>query len=458
MRPMFAKDDVLRLNRALYGLVQSPRAWLKHFVEVLTKCGLTACESEPCVMYQRTNGKLILIVVIYVDDCILAGLQSDVNDLKKRVQKYLVISDLGRLRKHLGVAYEFGRDEYGPYLAASMPEFRDEIVRDCVEYLGKLRDFPTPGYSNVCLIKHTGEPVMQEMYRSIVGKVLYLVKKVEPNCANSVRELSSFLDGPGEEHWKSVARLAGYLSQHYRPLKMRPPTDLRIRGCVDSDWASDRNDRKSIGGYLLTIGDCLVDWSSKKQATVALSSTEAEYMAYSDAACSVKYLHMLVTEVMGDCPRPAVLHEDNTGAIHLLKNDHIGKRTKHIDVRYRFVNNLVREGLIVAEFIRSEENAADIMTKNIVEKLFVKHSENIYEGRIFRIKDEKSGRPTNKEDVKERALVESCDVIESRTSVIGPKVIELPRAIRPQDCLVVQPSERWTPVVRKGRRTLPLPT
>jgi hypothetical protein len=88
----------------------------------------------------------------------------------------------------------------------------------------------------------------------------------------------------------------------------------------------------------------------------------------------------------------------------------------------------------------------------------VKHTENIYEGRIFRIEEEKSGYPRNKVDVKEKALVESSDVIDSRTSVIGHKVIKLQRAIRPQDCLVVQPSEWWTPVLQKDRWMLPLPT
>ena len=208
----------------------------------------------------------------------------------------------------------------------------------------------------------------------------------------------------------------GYLGKNTKPLKMRPPVDLRVFGCVDSDWASDKNDRKSIGGYLITIGNCLVDWQSKKQGTIALSSTEAEYMAYSDAGSSIKYLLMLITEVVGSCPRPAILYEDNTGAIHLVNNDHIGKRTKHIDIKYRFVNALVKEGQLKAEFIRSEDNAADIMTKHVVEKLFVKHATNIYEGKLF--PDSVSLAP-NKEDVKDKVLgaqlVPDQDVTNGRT-------------------------------------------
>ena len=411
-------DEVVKLNRALYGLVQSPRAWLKHFVSILEKCGLTVCQSEPCVLFQRRNEQLKLVVVIYVDDCIIAGHKTNVAELKADLQKHIVISDLGQLRKHLGVNYKFGRDELGAYLEARMTEFRDEIVEDCEKYLGRVKHFPTPGYCNFHLMKNgDNEAVMNPEYRSIIGKALYLSKKVEPTCANVIRELGGHLDNPGEQHWKVVARLAGYLANSSRPLKMRPPDNLRIIGCVDSDWANDRNDRKSIGGYLLTVGNCLVDWASKKQASIALSSTEAEYMAYSDAAGSIKYLQMLTQEIVGSSIKPSVLFEDNTGAIHLVNNDHIGKRTKHIDIRYRFVNAMIKEGELVAKFRRSENNTADIMTKNVTEKLFIKHSTNVYDGRIF-TKEEMveaneqnvvalfcGGSPANKEDVEDRKFL-----------------------------------------------------
>ena len=305
-----------------------------------------------------------------------------------------------------------------------------------------------------------------------MGKILYLTKKVEPTCANAIRELSSFLDNPSQDHWKSVMRLVGYLKQYNRPLKMRPPTDLRIHGSVDSDWASDQNDRKSIGGYLITIGGCLVDWSSKKQNTIALSSTEAEYMAFSDASSSIKYIHMLVTEVYGNCPKPAVLMEDNTGAIHLVNNEHIGKRTKHIDVRYRFVNALVKEGLLIGKYIKSEENPADIMTKNVTELLFTKHSKKIYEGLLFK-SSEDGGCPPNKEDVKDMGLCVRVKDIgfcvgpneghvrsDVRVSIIGKETnvghtFNLgcrDRLLEDTLCLDVQPPESEWMVVERGNK------
>ena len=441
-------NEVLKLNRALYGLVQSPRAWLKHFVSILKKCGMTVCQSEPCVMYKREGVNLVLMVVIYVDDCIIAGRSTEVEKLKRELQKHIVISDLGQLKKHLGVHYKFGKDAGGPYLEAGMMEFAQEIATDAMKYcaklvenypsagkfVGTLRTFPTPGYFNEHPQLNKKEAVMNEEYRSIIGKILYLVKKVEPNCANAVRELSSFLDNPSIEHWKHVRRLAGYIYKYSRPLKMRAPKDLRVIGCVDSDWANDRIDRKSIGGYLITIGNCLVDWSSKKQATVALSSTEAEYMAYSDAATSIKYIQTLTEEITGIQIFPSVLFEDNTGAIHLLNNDHIGKRTKHIDIRYRFVNDLIKQGKLIAKFRRSADNTADILTKHVSEKLFRKHAGSIYEGQIF--SQEELAEANRKEEV--HALKRPCGCMANKEDV--GKIIQATHSSRMKNILITKES------------------
>jgi hypothetical protein len=188
-----------------------------------------------------------------------------------------------------------------------------------------------------------------------------------------------------------VERLLGYLKGHYRPLKMEAPRELRINGAVDSNWAMDRKDRKSITGYIITVGGCIVSWMSKKQQGVTLSSTEAEYVALSTAATEVKFLRMLIQEITGRKPLTSLLREDNTGAIFLSKNPQIGPRTKHIDTRYRFVNDMVTERKLEVIHIRSEDNPSDIMTKNIRQIDFTRHSNTIHGGLML--------DPWNTEDV-----------------------------------------------------------
>jgi hypothetical protein len=164
---------------------------------------------------------------------------------------------------------------------------------------------------------------------------------------------------------------------------------------VDSDYASDRGDRKSISGYLVTIGGCLVSWQSKKQTGVTLSSTESEFVAMSMAATEIKFVVSLLTEIF-KCPPtlPSILKEDNTGAIFMAKNTAIGQRTKHVDIRYRFVNDMILSKELSVEHIRSGDNPSDTMTKNLPLVLFAKHAAIISEGQLGTLHD-----PQNTEDV-----------------------------------------------------------
>ena len=126
----------------------------------------------------------------------------------------------------------------------------------------------------------------------------------------------------------------GHLKHHYEPIKFRRPLDLRVRSHVDTDWASNRNDRKSITSLLTAIGFvCLVNWQCKKQNTVALSSTEAELYGESSAAQDVMFETNMINEMLGRAVRPSIVYGDNMGAIFLARNLAVGQRTKHIDIR-----------------------------------------------------------------------------------------------------------------------------
>jgi Reverse transcriptase (RNA-dependent DNA polymerase) len=427
----FKPGQVLRLNKALYGLVQAPKAWVDTFSKILVSCGLAQCKTEPCVFHKRkidtrkfctVYAQPALMVAIYIDNSLICGEKELIEDLKDKISKHVNITDLEILSRHLGVDYKFGADDHGKYIEMSMNAFVDEIVRDAKAVYGKeLRPFSTPGYPNVHLKKHDGEPVKQPEYRSLVGKVLYLTKKVDPNCCNSVRELSSFLDCPSHDHWKSLFRLCSYLKGNYQGTRLRTPAQLHVVGYSDSDWGNDPEDRKSIGGYLITIGGCLVDWRSKKQSGVTLSSTEAEYVAAAEAATTIKFIQTLIHEVTSLEMPPGTLLMDNTGAIRLMNNNSTGNRTKHIDIKFRFVGDEIKAKRLTLQYVRTQDNTADILTKNVVENLFTKHATGIYNGTFafeHRLKIE--------EDVKLRAAAlqsltrvgnTSADVVQSSFSV-----------------------------------------
>jgi hypothetical protein len=123
-----------------------------------------------------------------------------------------------------------------------------------------------------------------DAYRSIVGKIIYYATKIAPEICNPVRELSGHLSNPGEDHWKVIERCVGYLTdQGPKALCLRKPRILQSTSDCDSDYSKDENDRRSVSGRINTIGGMGTNWASKKQQTVSLSSSEAEYQALSES-------------------------------------------------------------------------------------------------------------------------------------------------------------------------------
>ena len=349
--------------------------------------GLTQSEVDPCIFYKK--GQILLMCAVFVDDTLVTGFEQEVKKFYAEFQKHYKIEILGRLAKHLGVTWTWDKEDGNTVLKASMPAMEAEIIAMVEEQLGKkLKEQPTPGYPGKILAKHDGEPVDLDAYRSIVGKLLYFMTKVAPELANACRELSSHMANPGPEHWKAIERIAGYLKgRKVKSLTFRAPSRLIPISYCDSNYATDAEDRKSISGMIHTIGGTIVNWSCKKQATVTLSSTEAEYIALSECSKEVKFEWMLLKELTG-VEQPAIIHEDNTGAIFLVNNQQVGPRTKHIDVRHHFIRGLIKQGTLKVRFIRSEYNPSDIMTKNAPAVIFGKHSEAILTGTIERWRED----------------------------------------------------------------------
>jgi hypothetical protein len=202
-----------------------------------------------------------------------------------------------------------------------------------------------------------------------------------PEISNAVRNVTCHMSNPGEEHWKAMERLVGYVVSKGKDigLVLRRPRNLVSISECDSDYAKDEGDRKSISGRVNTMGGMITNWSSKKQATVSLSSTEAEYQALSDCAQEAMFTSTLIFEITSISEK-AIIYEDNQGAIHLVKNQQVSSRTKHIDVRHHFTRDLQLSGRLEIRFHRSENNPSDILTKNQATQIYEKHGHNIREG------------------------------------------------------------------------------
>ena len=208
-----------------------------------------------------------------------------------------------------------------------------------------------------------GHPVDATEYRRVIGSLRYLLN-TRPDLSFAVGVASRFMQRPTEMHQKIVKQILRYLkgTMHYGLVYCSGGVE-RITGYTDSDLAGDLDDRKSTGGMAFYVNECLVTWNSQKQKTVTLSSCEAEFMAATAAACQALWLRSLLSELVREEPKPVKMLVDNKSAIALMKNPVFNGRSKHIDTRFHFIHECVEEGKIMVDFIRTEEQRADPLTK-----------------------------------------------------------------------------------------------
>ena len=169
---------------------------------------------------------------------------------------------------------------------------------------------------------------------------------------------------PGREHWKAVQWIFRYLRGTSNACLKFGKTGEGLIGYVDSDFATDLDKRRSLTGYVFTIGGCAVSWRETLQSVVSQSTTEAEYMAIAEACKESVWLKGLYAELCGDnsC---ITLFCDSQSVIYLTKDHMFHERTKHIDVKNHYVSDVVAQGKLKVWKISTHENPADMMTKPV---------------------------------------------------------------------------------------------
>jgi hypothetical protein len=148
---------------------------------------------------------------------------------------------------------------------------------------------------------------------------------------------------------------------------------FQLRGKADSEFCGDKETRISVYGFILYFCGVPISWRSKMGRSVTLSSTEAEYVGVSELAKEILFVKQVLEEMGIELEYPIVIEVDNVGAIYMANNHTTSQRTKHVDTRYHFVRNYVEDGILKVVFVRSEDNDADIFTKNTIVELFLKH-------------------------------------------------------------------------------------
>jgi hypothetical protein len=223
------------------------------------------------------------------------------------------------------------------------------------------------------------DPNVHRRYRSIVGCLSYLVNMTRPDLAFSYSQLSKFVQYPGMAHLEAAERVLQYVRGTYDQgisfYDLGPDKRNILGGWVDSDFASDIDSRKSMTGYLMSLNGGPISWKSSRQGGVTLSSSEAEFVAASQAGQEVVYLRTLLRGFGYTQKGPTEIWEDNASCIMMSENPTNRDRSRHVDVKVHFLRDLVRDGHVKLLKCAGPQNVSDALTKSLPRPAFEKHRE-----------------------------------------------------------------------------------
>lgn len=367
--------NVLQLNKSLYGLKQASKCWNNKINNFLLKLGFIRSNADYCLYSIKYKDDNILYLLLYVDDIILTA--SDLGIIRK-YKEYLMtefdIKDKGKLKNFLGLEINYAKDE--GILRISQKRYLTGILRRF--NFENCNPVSTPIDPKFKISKNDIKNNSNKPVKELVGCLMYLMLGSRPDISFSINYLSRYQDSNPEEVWVGLKRLLRYLKGTLNiELKYeRKINEMPLTCYVDSDWAGDLCDRKSVSGYLIKVFGNTVSWITRKQNCVALSSTEAELVALCSAMQDSLWFKKLLCDMNTNFASFKIF-EDNLGCISLIKNPENNKRVKHIDLKYNFICEHLISKAITLEYVNTKLQQADFLTKGLHKYQFYSNFERI---------------------------------------------------------------------------------
>lgn len=356
---------VCRLNKSLYGLKQAPRCWNTKFNTVLEKFGFVKSLADQCVYVGQVKG-IKCYLCLYVDDGLLIS--------KERLVLKEVIDELK-------LSFDLKTCPPSNFVGMQIEKNKRHIFIHQTKYIEKLLEKfnmscanpnSIPADPHVKLQKTEAVPVKNLPYREAVGSLIHLATVSRPDIMYAVSMVSQFLHCYNDSHWNAVKKILKYLAGtiEFGLCYQSKPQTTDLIGYSDADYANDLTSRRSMTGYVFMKNGAAVTWSSQRQQSVALSTTEAEFMAACAATKETIWLKQLLCDV-GEYKQSSVcLNIDNQSAINVIKNSEFHKRCKHIDIKYNFVKEKYYEKIISLKYVNTDHQFADMFTKALCRDRF----------------------------------------------------------------------------------------
>jgi hypothetical protein len=368
-----------RLKKSIYGLKQASRQWYLKFDKIIRTFGFTENVKDNCI-YVKFKGSRFTILVLYVDDILLACSDKDMlHETKNFLSSNFDMKDLGEASYVLGI--EIHRDRSKGVLGLSQKAYFERVLKKF--NMHKCSGSPAPVVKGdkfgtfQCPRNQIETDQMKSVpYASVVGSIMYAQVCTRPDLAFITGMLGRFQSNPGLDHWKAAKKVLRYMQETKGyMLTYRRSDNLQVVGYSDSDHAGCVDSKKSTSGYVFTLAGGAISWKSSKQTIVASSTMQAEFIACYEATGQAVWLKNFIPglKVVDNISKPLLLYCDNEPAVFYANNNKSSDAAKHIDIKYHVVMHRIQDQTTNVKHISTTRMLADPLTKGLPPRIFREH-------------------------------------------------------------------------------------
>lgn len=354
------EHKVCKLKKSSYGLKYAPKQWHQKFDDVVLSNGFALNQADKCV-YSRfyTSGKGVMIF-LYVDDMLIFGTDlEEVNKTKKLLSSNFETKDLGEAEVILGIRIKQGNNEISIYQSHYIEKILKNFNFENCSHVS------TPIDPSLKLLPNKGSPASQLEYSRAIGCLMYVMVSTRLDRAYVVGRISRYTSNPSSHHWQAVSRVFKYLkgTMNYGLTYSGYPSVLE--GYSDISCINNLEDHSSTSGWVFLVGGGAISWASKKQTCITNSTMESEFVALSAAGKEAEWLRNLIYKIPL-WPKPISTNSircDSASTLAKAYSQVYNGKSRHLGVRHSMIRDLIITGVISVEFVRTQLNLADHLTK-----------------------------------------------------------------------------------------------
>ena len=360
------ENKVCKLKKSLYGLKQAPKQWHQKFDDVVLSNGFSLNQADKCVYSKFDASGKGVIICLYVDDMLIFGTDQDqVDKTKEFLSSSFDMKDLGEAEVILGIRIKRGNNG----ISISQSHYIEKILAKF--NFANCSPVYTPVDPTVKFRPNKGTPVNQLEYSRAIGCLMYAMISTRPDIAFAVGKLSRYTSNPSALHWQALGRVFQYLkgTMNYGLTYSGYPSVLE--GYSDASWINNMEDHSSTSGWVFLLGGGAISWASKKQTCITSSTMESEFVALAAAGNEAEWLRNLVYEIPL-WPKPIStisIRCDSAATLAKAYSQVYNGKSRHLGVRHSIIRELIMNGVISVEFVRTQLNLADHLTKGLARDL-----------------------------------------------------------------------------------------